>query len=29
MQNQMNIVEKQEKDGCIIRLKELIEDRDF
>ncbi|CDW77286.1 UNKNOWN [Stylonychia lemnae] len=29
MQNQMNLVEKQEKEGCIIRLKELIEDRDF
>lgn len=29
MQNQMFLIEKQEKDGCIKRLKELIEDRDF
>ena len=28
MQNQMLLVEKQEKDGCIKRLKEIIEERD-
>ena len=29
MQNQMIMIEKQEKDGCIKRLKELIDDRDI
>ena len=28
MQNQMINVEKQEKEGCVKRLKEIINDRD-
>ena len=29
MQNQMITIERQEKEGCVKRLKELIDDRDF
>ena len=28
MQNQMLFIEKQEKEGCVKRLKEIIDDRD-